>query len=250
MKRRWLRCARVLLALAVAAGSSGLLAVRIPVAEAATNGTWDDVSLGASNSFAGASEQNNHVRLLAVSPNYATDRTLYAVVSKTDAPGSTAADNGEARNVKVVRSSDGGLSWTAGVQVSSFATAGTDVVTGLAVADNGYVLLMTVSSASGGTGRVYMSTNRGESFAQYGQNIEVSGPTGVAAANGPFAIAPNFSANGQVAVGVDPGSGSATVWLYDQAANRRSPRPTRQIALSTRWERTAQGEGTPQVRPA
>ncbi|MBI4308203.1 MAG: hypothetical protein HY684_05295 [Chloroflexi bacterium] len=226
MMRRWLLGVRIALAFALALGVAVPLGRR---AEAATNGTWDDVVLGTSNSFSGALVSglalNNHVHFAAVSPSYATDKTLYAVVSKTDAAGSTGAVDGTARNVKVVRSPDGGLSWTTGVQASSFTVAGTDVVTGLAVADNGFVLLMTVSSVAGGTGRVYVSTNRGESFVQYGQNV-VDPVTGLGnvAANGPFAIAPNFSASGRVIVGADPGVGGAqaSVMLYDQASNRWS----------------------------
>jgi len=209
MMRRWQLGVRVLFAFALALGVAAPLVGR---AEAATNGTWDDVVIGASSSFAGLTALNNHVLFLGVSPNYAVDKTVYAVLSKVDAVGSSGADNGEARNVKVVRSSDGGQSWNAGVQVSAFSSAGTDVVTGLAVGDNGYVVLMTVSGAAGGTGRAFRSTNRGDSFVQYGPDLVST------AANGPLALAPNFSANGQILVGTDTGV-VASASLFDQTRN-------------------------------
>jgi len=209
MNRRVLLGVRIALAFALALGVAAPLGGR---AEAATNGTWDDVVIGTSNSFAGLASANNHVLFLGVSPNYAVDKTIYAVVSKVDAAGGTGADDGTARNAKVVRSTDGGQSWNAGVQVGSFSNAGTDVVTGLAVGDNGYVVLMTVSGVAGGTGRAFLSTNRGDSFVQYGPDLLST------AASAPLALAPNFSANGQILVGTDTGA-VASASLFDQTRN-------------------------------
>ncbi|MBI4307273.1 MAG: exo-alpha-sialidase, partial [Chloroflexi bacterium] len=190
-----------LLALTLLASSFAVVAGPTREAEAATNNTFDAISPGGSRSFATAAGDNFPL-YIGASPTYATDKTIYAVVSKN---GST---NYQLVNARILRSTDGGKSWTAGLDpLTSLTGTATDLVRGLAVASNGTLVLLVTNAAAAGL--LFRSTDGGSSFTAHSVTgagaqtpTAATVPAQGAAGGDPagLAVSPTFSSNGQVLV--------------------------------------------------
>ena len=231
MKGTTPRILSFLMALALLASTFAVVAGPSPVAEAATNNTFDAVNPATSRSFATVAGDNVPL-FIALSPNYAADKTIYAAVS------TGGVSTGVLASTKIVRSTDGGVSWTNGLNpLTSLTTFGTDVLRGMDVASNGSIVLLVTTGAAntntyGGTALtanralLFRSTDGGSSFTNHSVGgagtllasesisaASVTPATGAAGGNPVgFAIAPNFTSNGQVLVALANGN----VARYDQ----------------------------------
>ncbi|MEK7682345.1 MAG: hypothetical protein AAB369_05895, partial [Chloroflexota bacterium] len=219
-----------LMALALLASTFAAVAGPVGVAEAATNSTFDAVNPATSRSFATVAGDNIPF-FIAISPNYAADKTLYAAVS------TGGVTMGVLSGTKIVRSNDGGISWTNGLNPLTGLAVATDVVRGLDVAPNGtLVLLITTgaanTSAYGATAAtanqalLFRSTDGGSTWTNHSVSgagallgtsaITAGSIVGAVGAIGGnpvgFAVAPNFASNGQVLVALANGN----VARYDQ----------------------------------
>ncbi|MEK7873693.1 MAG: hypothetical protein AAB502_07555, partial [Chloroflexota bacterium] len=145
MKGTTPRILSFLMALALLASTFAAVAGPVGVAEAATNSTFDAVNPATSRSFATVAGDNIPF-FIAISPNYAADKTLYAAVS------TGGVTTGVLSGTKIVRSNDGGISWSNGLNPLTGLAVATDLVRGLDVSSNGtLVLLITTSAADPGT---------------------------------------------------------------------------------------------------
>ncbi len=230
MKGTTPRILSFLMALALLASTFAVVAGPVGVAEAATNNTFDAISPVASRSFAAAAGDNIPL-FISISPNYAADKTIYVVASIGGTTGTLATS-------KIMRSTDGGLSWTNGLNpLTTLTSSGTDFVRGMEVASNGsLVVLVTTAAANpnayGGTALtanralLFRSTDGGSSFTNHSvggggslistesisaASVTAAPGTGLGNPTG-FAVSPTFSSNGQVVVTLANGN----VARYDQ----------------------------------
>lgn len=230
MKGTTPRILSFLMALALLASTFAAVAGPVGVAEASTNNTFDAVNPAVSRSFATVAGDNIPF-FIAISPNYAADKTLYAAVS------TGGGTTGALSTTKIVRSNDGGISWSNGLNPLTGLTVATDLVRGLDVASNGTLVLLVTASAANpalygaaaattNQALIFRSTDGGSTWTNHSvsgagallgtASITAASVTGAVGAIGGnpvgFAVAPSFASNGQVIVALANGN----VARYDQ----------------------------------